>query len=305
MYLEVYPDVIFVLNFFVDFFLIFLLKKMNRKKSNIGRMVLAAVIGALFAVITGIFPWMNIILRFIVMYMIATVLMILAAFGIMKLSDLIKQVVVLYIITYFIGGLLNSIYYHTNARMLLGKLGNGLIFSNISIKSLVIMLLIIIPIILGLLKLFRWYKEYTPVTYEVELIMDDQGVHTKGLLDTGNCLYDPLFKKPVIVVENSLMEKLLSTEFRTDLDHAKHFLENNELDTGRWNIGEECIHRLRFIPYQSIGKKKGMMLGLILDKVLIHTGKETICNEKVTAAICDSSLSTKDEYHVILHKELL
>jgi stage II sporulation protein GA (sporulation sigma-E factor processing peptidase) len=68
---------------------------------------------------------------------------------------------------------------------------------------------------------------------------------------------------------------------------------------------KKLLLRLRIIPYSSIGQAQGMMFGLMLDHLVIHTGKETFCCNKITAAISDNSLSPKEEYHVILHKELL
>jgi len=305
LYLEVYPDIIFILNFFIDFILLFLLKQVNRKSSNVPRLIAAAAIGAIFAVIISIFPWMNVIFRFVLMNVLAAILMLRIAFGKLKKADLFKQVIVLYLITYFVGGLLNSIYYHTNFRLYLLKVGDTLIFSNISWKFVAIVIMLLVPATLFFLWLLRCYQSNEHETYEVELFLENRSVHTKGLIDTGNCLYDPIFKKPVMVIENSLLEELLSTEFRNDLENAKRYMVDSNFNTGQWDIGSEHVLRLRFIPYQSIGETQGMMLGLILDKVLIHTGKETICNEKVTAAICDNHLSTKDDYHVILHKKLL
>jgi stage II sporulation protein GA (sporulation sigma-E factor processing peptidase) len=134
--------------------------------------------------------------------------------------------------------------------------------------------------------------------------MEERKVITMGLMDTGNCLYDPIYKRPVMVIEDSLMEELLSTEFRKELEEAKNYVQGNNFDISGLNMESEHLLRLRFVPYTSVGKT-GMMIGLILDKVLIHTGKETICNEKVTVAICDNQLSTKENYHVILHTGLI
>jgi stage II sporulation protein GA (sporulation sigma-E factor processing peptidase) len=226
------------------------------------------------------------------------------AFGRLKPADVLKQVIVFYLITYFAGGFMNSVYYYTDIRLILVNLGKGLSFSNISWKFVVIILLIMTPIFLLSILMFRWYRNNSPQTFEVELVLNDRKICTKGLVDTGNCLFDPIYKRPVMVVENLLMDELLSEEFRRELKEAKNYVQGNNFDTVNLNMENEHLLRLRFIPYQSIGKK-GMMLGLILDKVLIHTGKETICNEKVTAAICDNRLSTKDNYHVILHTGLL
>jgi stage II sporulation protein GA (sporulation sigma-E factor processing peptidase) len=282
-----------------------MLKKVNRKRSNIIRLIGAATTGAFFAVFVGIFLWMNVLIRFLLMNVAAAVLMLVIAFGRLKLTDLLKQVITLYLLTYFVGGLMNSIYYHTNLRLYLLNLGNSLSFSNISWNFVIIVLLLLIPTILILIYLSHWYQSNVRETYDVELIIENRSIHTTGFMDSGNCLYDPIFRRPIMVVESSLMKELLSEEFNKDIENAKKYLDGNNLNTDQWDIGYEHVLRLRFIPYQSIGNSQGMMLGLLLDKLLIHTGKETICNEKVTAAICDNHLSTKDDYHVILHKELM
>lgn len=304
MYLEVYPDIVFLLNFGFDFILIFLLKKVNKKYSSIVRMALAAATGAVFAAAVSIFPRMDILLKFFVIYLAASVLMIAVAFGKMKISDYVKQWIVLNLITYFVGGLMNSIYYHTDFRLYLINLGKGLIFSDIPWYYAVGAALGIVALALFLLWLLRWYKNHSPDYYEVQLVYKDRSVCTMGLADTGNCLYDPIYKRPVMVIENSLMEELLTPEDLSSIEKVKQYLDSTEYDAATWDVDTDQILNLRFIPYRSIGKS-GMLLGIKLDKVLINTGKEIVCNEKVTAAICDNRLSTKEDYHVILHKELL
>jgi stage II sporulation protein GA (sporulation sigma-E factor processing peptidase) len=277
----------------------------NKKSSSWKRLIGAAASGAVFAVIVGIFPWMNIIVRFVLMNVVAAIIMLFIAFKRMKMADLFKQVITLYLITYSIGGLINSIYYHTDFKLYLMNLGNALTFSNISWRFIISVILLLIPVVLLIFWLYRRCQSEVRETYEVELFLENRSIHTKGFMDTGNCLYDPVFKKPVMVIESSLLEHLLSTEFCKDLDQAKQYLDENADGIMQLDIKDEHLRRLRFIPYQSIGKTQGMMLGLLLDKILINTGTQKICNEKVTAAICDNHLSTKEDYHVILHKDLV
>lgn len=304
MYLEIYPDIIFILNFFIDYILLYLLKKVNRKKSNMKRLMGAAAVGAGFVAIASMFPWMNVVFRFLIINVAASVLMVSIAFGRMKVMELVKQMIALYLITYFAGGLINSIYYYTDSREMLMKIGNSLVLSNLSWKIVIIIFCCLVPATYFLLWLLRWYQSEKKETYEVELKFNDHKVCTIGLMDTGNCLYDPIFNKPVMVVEDSLMKELLPAQAYCELESAKSYLEESAIGIDP-AISDEQLLRIRFIPYQSIGKARGMMVGLILDKVLIHTGRETICNEKVTAAICDNHLSTKDDYHALLHKELI
>ena len=161
-----------------------------------------------------------------------------------------------------------------------------------------------VPAVVLILWVFRWYQSSIRETYDIELFFQKNIVHSKGFLDTGNCLYDPIFKKPVIIVENSLLENLLTQEDRKEFEILKSSMAESATSLGQLNSNMNLVLNLRMIPYQSIGKPRGVMPGLVLDKLLIHRGKEILCSEKVTAAICDNQLSTKDEYHVILHKEL-
>jgi stage II sporulation protein GA (sporulation sigma-E factor processing peptidase) len=289
----------------MDFILLYLLKKVNHKNSSLPRLLGAATVGAVMACIVGIYPWMNALLKFFLMYIASGVLMIWIAFGKLKLPDLLKQVIVLYFITYFIGGLINSIYYYTNLKYSILSLGRGILYSNVSWTSVAIAMLVIVPVILFTAQFLLWYRKHKSEIFEIELFLEGNYIRTKGLLDTGNCLYDPLYKKPVIIVEDSITEKLLPNEFLKCLREMKYYLEANEYDTGKWEINPDQLIKFRFIPYSSIGKKQGMMVGILLDKVQIHTGKEVLTSDKVIAAISENQLSAKEEYHAILHKELM
>lgn len=301
MYLEVYPDVVFLINFSVDIILIYLVKKVNKKNSSKLRIILSATVGGISTAILSIFPWMNFILKFMLIYVATSLLMIYIAFGRLRLLDLLKQWIVLNGITYFVGGFINSMYYHTNLRIFLINTGN-IIISNISVMHVMVSIGATTVLMVTILWILRLYQVHRPLLYDVELIMGDRHVHVKGLMDTGNCLYDPISGKPVMVVEDTLMEELLTPKIKKDMEAAKDYLNGKSDDMA---IPQYDVLRFRFIPYRSIGKT-GMMLGIKLDKVMIHAENESICNEKVTVAICDNPLTGgKVDYRVILHKELL
>ena len=305
MYLEVYPDIIFLLNFLLDFIILSLLKLVGKKDSKVIRRILAAAFGALIAAIAGIFPWMNIMVRFVIMNVGAAVIMLFLAFGRMKATELLRLGIMLYLVTYFFGGLLNSIYYQTNLKLDFIRLGNTIIST---IPSLYILLpaLLLIPVFLLLYRLFQWYRQNIRDLADVEIYLNDKSIRTKGLIDSGNGLYEPVYGKPVIVMENGLLNELLPAEVCIELENMKGYMEGKDAAGDAYSgLLEDYGLHLKVIPYQSIGKSQGIMLGLVLDKILINQGKGAICNKNITAAICDNCLSTKEEYHVILHKELL
>ncbi len=331
MYLEIYPDVVFILNFIVDFILLVLLKAVNRKKSSTHRLLSAAVIGALSAVCVSLTPWfMNTKViaaagsfgpvfvqgMMLIVKVGALLMMLFVSFGKMKGIELLKQIIALLLLSYIIGGLMNSIYYYTDIREYLLNLGNQLILSNLSVWFIIPVTLGILLLGIGLIALYRIYQRNSRETYEVELFLETERVNTTGLYDTGNCLYDPMNHKPVMVVEEGIMEALISGEWGIKFQAARDYLSQTEAVkaeeaaardefTESADLANKFLRRVRIIPYSSVGKAKGTMLGLMLDKVLIHKGEETVCREKVIAAVCDWRLSPKEEYHVILHKDFL
>ncbi|MBP1754342.1 MAG: putative rane protein [Firmicutes bacterium] len=321
MYLEIYPDIVFILNFCIDFILLFLVKSVNRKRSNLLRLCGGAMLGGLFAVLISLLPWINSGSDFIfssfyikgisiLIKLIAIPLMLVISFGKLKWADMLKQGISLCLITYIVGGLMNSIYYDTKLRLDMLKFGDTILLSNISWTFVAIGMVIVVVLSVGLIFLMNLYRRKEKEIYAVELSLEGRSIRTKGLYDTGNCLYDPLYHKPVIVIERSVMEELLSKEFLDEFDNTKNYLmgldESEEMAATleQSPIAKKLLLRLRIIPYSSIGKAQGMMYGLMLDQLVIHMGKETICCQRVTAAISENSLSPKEEYHVILHKEL-
>ncbi len=339
MYFEVYPDIIFILNFILDFILLYLLKKINRKEGTFIRRIAAAAVGAAVAALAGLFPWMNVILRVIIMNIAAAVFMVRIAFGKMGKGELVKQVIVLYLITYAVGGLINTVYYNTGIKVQLVRFGEFFLYSGISWGFIAVAFTAVSLLALAVIWFYRCYAGSRMEVYDVELFLMDNHIKTKGLLDTGNGLFDPVTGKAVIIMEASLLEVLLTEGMRTQFDRTKAMLEGRtvgvnpvrkdsvetnpvgtdsveanpvgidsvEADSdgiGAEGGGEEFLP-LKWIPFRSIGREKGMMAGLVLDKLVIYTGQSSSSINKVIAAVCDNQLSAQKEYQVILHKDMI
>ncbi|MDF2510856.1 MAG: putative rane protein [Herbinix sp.] len=305
MYFEVYPDIIFILNFILDFILLYLIKKINRKESTLIRRIAAAAVGAGVAALVSLYPWMNAILRVIIMNLVTAIFMIRISFGKMGKGDLIKQVITLYFITYAIGGFVNTVYYNTNIKIRLIQFGEFFLYSDISWQFIALIFAIVLVLMLIIIWLYRCYVGSKMELYDVELFLLNNHIKTKGLFDTGNGLQDPVTGKAVIIVENSLMDSLLPEKMRARFHQTKAILEGNHTGTVAEDDGEEDFLPLKLIPFRSIGTEKGMMVGLVLDKMVIYEGQKSSCINKVIAAVCDNQLSPQKEYHVILHKEFI
>ena len=109
----------------------------------------------------------------------------------------------------------------------------------------------------------------------------DRKLFATALLDTGNKLYDPIFHKPVILVD----EKMIGDMLRL--------------------CKEEYPEKLHFIPFHSVGRDNGLLEGISFDCVSIKWQEKHLKFHDVIAASTKESLYKGKEYQVIFHCGLL
>lgn len=311
MYLEVYVDVIFVINFIMDLVLLFMVKEIVKLKTTKLKLLGGAAFGGISACIMSVLPNLNVILQFIISYIVITTFMIKITFGKLKSRTGIKACIILYISTFFLGGILNSLYYNSRlgyyfAQLLEGKLiyERSFLYFILSSLALVIAIIIFIFIINNL-------RSGELALYNTELTYGSNKIKLVGLLDTGNSLYDPISKKPVLVMYVEALTKLLSNEEMSFLNMIlnttgektkNHSITNTKIQSTDDNTAEKL--KIRMIPYHSIGKS-GMMPAIVIDQVVIWDEEEQISNNHVLIAVSGTRISKQNEYQIILHREIM
>lgn len=314
MYLEIYVDVIFIINFIMDILLLWIVRKILKYKNSIFRLLSGAAIGALGACILAVLQGLNGLIQFLAAYVVICFAMIIVSFQFRNLAATLKAVAILYITTFFLGGVLNSLYYHSMLGYYFTELIHGRLFQNQNMAYFVLAVLVgtlAVKIFILTLKNLR-SKELQ--TYETELTYGDKSVRIIGLLDTGNDLHDPIYGKPVIIAELAALEPLLTVHQKNrlqilsdTLDGGRTFLNDreNSLQNSSLQEQEEEFFNIMMIPYHSIGKKNGMLPAIVMNRVVIFNGDEKIYSEKVYTAINKEKLSKRREYQVILHRGIM
>ena len=263
------------------------------------RIIMASSLGAVATCIFAILPSLYGEVKFLISYIVICALMIRISFRVHKIRDLIRGVVVLYLITYCVGGVVSSLYYQRETFFYYADALKENLFGEMDFLYLVVSVLIATICILIIVRFLRHQRQMSKEIYEVWLTRNQVCVHTMGLVDTGNCLFDPITGKPVIVVEMSLLEEALEPSLYNDLKTIVKFEDSS------YHINSENATKIRLIPFQSIGKKRGILPAIILDEVEIRKDTQFLCSKKVIAALYDDMLSQTKEYQVILHKSLL
>lgn len=296
----------------MDIILLIILKKVRKLNSTTLRIISAGIVGGINACVIALLPNLNTVIKFTFTYILTTYLMVRIAYRFINHRELIKNIIMLFIITFFLGGFLNSLYYYTNLGYFFRELFVNGLLSDVKVKFLLLSPVIIVVVRL-FIKAFEETKYKTHNIYEVEIKYNDRSLKLKGLYDTGNSLKDPISKKPVAIAEYDSVKNLLPEKLR---DTIEAYLNTGFLDHN--TIGIEYATSIRLIPYKSIGKENGMLLGVIFNEVMVHSIDEIANNKleensnnfvsnnmKTIIAMHNGKLSNNEDYQVILHKELL
>ena len=105
--------------------------------------------------------------------------------------------------------------------------------------------------------MFSSCAQHTPRAFEeLTLVLGEQKVHLRALIDTGNTLKDPLSNEPVLVADWTAAKALLpdQTFCRSDFENAPELM--------RRLARQQPELRLRLIPFRSVGVSWGMLLAV-------------------------------------------
>lgn len=136
--------------------------------------------------------------------------------------------------------------------------------------------------------------------YPIQINWDGKEINLNALLDTGNRLYDPLTKVPVVIIEFNEVKHLLPCEVVALIKK----MHSGELD-GDWNLPDIWQERVRVLPFKSIGKEHGMLIGFRPDSLKIWRKQQAICNNQVVVGIYNHQLSPEGAFQALIPPTVL
>ena len=127
---------------------------------------------------------------------------------------------------------------------------------------------------------------------DIRLSVCGETTWLKGLVDTGNCLYDGQSRRPVCVVDKAVIEKAFP-------------LLKRKMD--RYLRGEEADKKLAFhyLPYCSLGRSDGLALVFTAEYLMVQKNRSKRRTMHPRIAVADSSLLFGRAYQIILNPDVL
>ncbi len=198
----IYVEVIWLLNFMIDWMILLLTQSVTKCLSKWYRLLLASFFGSLVVPISFLLP--GILIDSWIFKIIHSFIIVWIAFGFKNVAIYLKVLCTFYFMTFSIGGGLFAVHF--------------LFLSDQSIVTTTsldvnhihgIFVVIFFPIIflftkqrMDKHKLQQFHHEFY---YQVIIFWRNQKIETTGYLDSGNHLVDPFTQTPVIIVDEKIL----------------------------------------------------------------------------------------------------
>jgi len=291
--LTIYIDVLFTVNFVINFVLLILTGKISKIKLNKIRIFFGAFSGALYAVFM-FFPNIRMFYGVLAKFCVSLII-VFVSFKFTRWIPFLKTVFIFYVSSFVFGGVVLGIFYFTNAGLKYkSALNNGIFYFNFPWK--ILFLSVGIAYIVAKVG-FNTYKKQKNIMYEeIKINFYNNEITLNALVDTGNMLSDPIENTPVVIAELDSVKELLPSEMfecltKSDTINALSDIKNDVL----------LKTKLRLIPFSSLGKSNGMLIGFKSDFVIV---REKII-ENVCIGVYDKKLSSSDLYNALISPELI
>lgn len=294
--MTVYVDVVLFENLCMNYIILFGTGYIIKLKIKHWRILVSSSIGAVYAILAymGIFPlYANIVVKIIL-----SLCMVYIAFNPKNIKAIIKELALFYLVSFALGGCAFALLYIVRPQDIFMK--DGVYIGTYPIKIALLGGIVGFIITYVAFKVVKTRMNKNELIYEIVLKINEKELTTKVMLDTGNMLKDPISNNPVVLIEKKILYNILPKEL---LENTKNMLggdfKNNE------DLENEYRTRLRIIPFTSVGKQNGMMLGIKVDEIKIITDIDEIINTNAIVCVYEKEFSKRGKYFGIMGMDLI
>ena len=295
--MTIYIDVVFLENLVMNSIILIASGIILKKELKPIRILLASSFGAVYTIIGYVSVleiYSNLVLKIIL-----SILIIYVAFNPQTVKQLWKEILIFYLTSFVFGGVAFALIYIVKPQEILMK--NGLYLGTYPLKTVLLAGIVAFFIIISAFAIVKTRFKKKDMFCDVELKLNNRIIKTRAMIDTGNLLEDPITNTPVIVLEHTLLYECVPREI---LDNLENIL-GGELSMIPNKIKDEYISKLKLIPFASLGKQNGMLIGMKADSLKVFQEEQEKECKNVIVGIYNKSLRKRGEYRALIGIDLV
>lgn len=294
--MTIYVDIIIIENLIMNFIILYATGLILKIKLSFFKLLCASFIGSIYSALQYISNMK--ILSNIMIKTFLSIVIIWVAFHPQNIKKMCKQLMLFYLTTFTFGGVATYLIYVLKPQNIVMK--NGMYVGTYVLKVIFIGAILGTVILLVSFKISKNKISKKDMICKILIKLNGKEITLNTMVDTGNMLKEPITGNPVAVVEkNSLYDVL-----------PKEILNNTEAilggDFGKIpeDIKQEYIPKLKFIPFSSLGKQNGMLIGIKPEKLKVINEEIEEEREEAIIGIYSKSLTKRGEYNALIGIEL-
>lgn len=291
--MKVYLDIILIENLLMNYIILFATGIAMKRRIKNYRIIISSIVGSIYAVIIYlkiINVASNIFMKFIL-----SIAMVWLAFGAKRWKALLKDLLMFYVISFVFGGCAFALIYFIKPENV--KIRNGVLTGVYPLKVTLFASGLAFVAIQIAFKITKNKLSTQDMLCKVEIYIESDVIKLKALIDSGNMLKDPISHYPVIVVEKEKIEKELNGSLKIAIENIKGGEEVK--------FDNKYVSKLRLIPFSSIGKQNGMLVGIKADGAKIIFGEKEIYVKNVIVGIYTQKMQNNNRYNALIGLDLL
>ena len=265
----VYVDVLILVNFIVNLFILHVTVQTLRKRIKLKWLCISSLVGSLY-VITVLYPSLK-WLTFLPFKILVVMVMIFIVFREKKFLFNIKASLIFLLYSVLLAGM--CLFIQMNSRK---DMSFDVIIINFPYEKLLLSVMMIYIVIYRLVIFIEDRKKVSTLIYTVDIVSKNYIKTIKAFLDTGNELREPVSNLPVLIVERNILSGIL--------------LEKNNT---------------YFIPYTVVNGTNSKLIGFKPEYINVHINNKSIETKDVIVAFCEYKLSKDNDYNGLMSRGIL
>ena len=227
MYYELYVDVLFLVNFMMDYILLLLVRKMLSCSATHGNICIGAVLGSGLTCMIVVWPIPYPFIKLVCFHLLVNTCMIRVGLKIKTIRSMIKAWIMLYIGGFLLGGIME--FFHQYVRV-------GSLFLAVAIAGYYL--------VLGIWRFLGYLQRWNQCHCRVELYLGEKRYQIKGMIDTGNSLRDPISGQPVSILDRKTAGRFFGAEPVGDIRYVPYCsIGKKEGVLPAFQADKMCIYR--------------------------------------------------------------
>lgn len=298
MKMTIYIDIVIAENLMMNSIILYATSMIAKIKPNFIRILIGSLIGAIYSVFSYVSTWTvysNMLLK-----LILSIIIVYIAFNPQNIKIMGKDLLLFYLTSFVFGGVAFALIYVIKPQEILMR--NGLFLGTYPLKTVFLGAIIAFAVIWATFKIVKTKISKKDMYCDAKIKFKGKEILVKTMIDTGNMLKEPISGNPVIIVEHTVLYDIIPKEI---LNHLEDILggDFNQIEE---KIRNEYSSKLKLIPFSSLGKQNGMLLGIKAEKVLIEKeGEKTVEKNNVIIGIYNKSLTKRGEYRALIGIDLI